>query len=315
MDQRFAQKGQIWSDFADEDDKDSSREESVSASEGDGNSEDSENDVDGSGSDASDTELEADVKKSTSNDEGSRTRKADKDKKGSLRKEAMEFRDKLSKRGVIYMSRIPKNMNPTIVRDLLADYGEITRLYLAEDEASARAKAKAEERGAKRNAYFHEGWIEFADKKLAKRVAASLNNTSISNKKKSKYHDELWNLKYLRKFQWDYLTEKFAYERRIREAKIKASMVQAKKDNAEYAELVERGKAAKHALERINDRKRKGNGNADNEDKSVTTDSGGEKKVRRERKFRQNAVFDASGSEQSKLISSTLLDKVWKKKN
>ena len=52
------------------------------------------------------------------------------------------------------------------------------------------------------------------------------------------------------KFKWEYLTEKVAYERRVREQKVKASMMQAKRENAEFAELVEKNKAHKHVEEK-----------------------------------------------------------------
>lgn len=45
------------------------------------------------------------------------------------------------------------------------------------------------------------GWIEFADKKVAKQVAESLNNTAIGGKKGDFYHDDIWNLKYLKNFK------------------------------------------------------------------------------------------------------------------
>lgn len=44
---------------------------------------------------------------------------------------------------------------------------------------------------------FTEGWIEFESKKVAKYVASSLNNTQISTRKKSKFYDVIWNIKYL----------------------------------------------------------------------------------------------------------------------
>ena len=58
----------------------------------------------------------------------------------------------------------------------------------------------------KRN--FIEGWVEFHDKRVAKTVALMLNNTPIGGKKRSYYHDDLWNIKYLSKFRWTHLTEK-----------------------------------------------------------------------------------------------------------
>ena len=50
--------------------------------------------------------------------------------------------------------------------------------------------------------------MEFHDKRVAKTVALMLNNTPIGGKKRSYYHDDLWNIKYLSKFRWTHLTEK-----------------------------------------------------------------------------------------------------------
>ena len=49
----------------------------------------------------------------------------------------------------------------------------------------------------KKGRSFTEGWVEFSDKRKAKMVALKLNNTTIGGKKKSRWYDELWNIKYL----------------------------------------------------------------------------------------------------------------------
>ena len=67
------------------------------------------------------------------------------------------------------------------------------------------------------------------------------------------YVGELWNLKYLHKFKWSHLTEKTAYERRVREQKLRVEMMQARRENASYTHLVETGKK----LDKIEERKRK----------------------------------------------------------
>lgn len=59
-------------------------------------------------------------------------------------------------------------------------------------------------------------------------VAQALNNNIIGGKKRNFYHDDMWNLKYLKGFRWDHLTEKFAYERRVREAKLRAGMIEVR---------------------------------------------------------------------------------------
>jgi ESF2/ABP1 family protein len=50
-------------------------------------------------------------------------------------------------------------------------------------------------------------WVEFAKKSVAKRVAEMLNGQPMGGPRRSSYHYDLWNLKYLHKFKWDNLTE------------------------------------------------------------------------------------------------------------
>lgn len=53
-----------------------------------------------------------------------------------------------------------------------------------------------------------EGWVEFLDKKVAKLVAESINNTPIGGPKKFPFREDLWNVKYLKDFKWHNLHEK-----------------------------------------------------------------------------------------------------------
>ena len=89
---------------------------------------------------------------------------------------------------------------------------------------------------------------------------------------------DLWNLKYLNKFKWSHLTEKVAYERRVREQKLRIEMMHARRENAAYVQMVETGKK----LDRIEERKRKRG--------ETTTSLGDEKK----RKHRQMKPLDGS---------------------
>ncbi len=73
-------------------------------------------------------------------------------------------------------------------------------------DTAARAKRKRSKKGdtGKR---FTEGWVEFEDKRVAKHVAEMLNGTTMGGKKRGAYHFDLWNIKYLKRFKWDHLTE------------------------------------------------------------------------------------------------------------
>ena len=129
----------------------------------------------------------------------SKTQIRKENKKSAMRKEAEEYKNLLQNRGVIYLSKVPPYMKPNKIKTLLEPYGEITRLYLSEEAEDIRRKRQ--KNGGNGSKQFKEGWIEFADKKIARNVAESLNNTTIGHKKGDYYHDDIWNLKYLSGFK------------------------------------------------------------------------------------------------------------------
>lgn len=57
------------------------------------------------------------------------------------------------------------------------------------------AAAAGGKKGAKYSKDYTEGWVEFRDKRIAKRVAASLHNTPMGARKRSPFRYDLWNLK------------------------------------------------------------------------------------------------------------------------
>lgn len=61
-----------------------------------------------------------------------------------------------------------------------------------------KAAAASTTGGKKRSKYskdYTEGWVEFRDKRVAKRVAASLHNTPMGSRRRSPFRYDLWNLK------------------------------------------------------------------------------------------------------------------------
>lgn len=81
--------------------------------------------------------------------------------------------------------------------------------------------------------------------------------------------------------RWEYLTEKFAYERRVRENKLKTAMMQAKKNNAEIADLIEKTKVQQAIAKK---RARAGKG--------VVAE--GSEQPASKRKFHQRALFESN---------------------
>lgn len=96
------------------------------------------------------------------------------------------FNVKLRKRGVVYVARVPPRMTPTKVKSLLSEFGEVTRVYLVQEDKTVRQRRKKQ--GGSGSKRFTEGWVEFAKKDIAKHVAASLNNTPITNYKRSSHY-------------------------------------------------------------------------------------------------------------------------------
>jgi hypothetical protein len=209
------------------------------------------------------------------------------------------FNAKLKKRGVLYIARIPPRMGPSKVKTLLSEFGVVTRVYLEEEDKAARKRrqrATGSKSGGKR---YKEGWVEYEDKKVAKRVAESLNNTAITNHKRSVHYGDLWNLKYLPKFKWDHLTEKVAYERRVREQKLRIEMIHARRENQAYSDLVEAGKV----MDRIEERRKK---------RKAKNDAGGSTAVNDDghhiRKFKQSKpVEDQNDLPAKKAVLGTLV--------
>lgn len=248
---------------------------------------------------------------SGSDDNGSEDEpKSRESKSTSLRQEAKSYSENLERRGVIYMSRIPPFMKPNKARTLFEQFGIVTRIYLAEEDSQIRKRRKTN--GGNGSKQFTEGWIEFADKKIAKSVAESLNNSTMGGMKSHFYHDDIWNLKYLKNFKWDYLTEKFAYERRVRENKLKASMMQAKRSNAEFIDLVEKGKQQKYVESRKRKHETAVDGKASNETKkSNPLDESRALQKGVKRVFRQSSGLSSSGTQ---YVDKNLLGSVFRNK-
>jgi ESF2/ABP1 family protein len=208
--------------------------------------------------------------------------------------ETEDFNAKLKKRGVIYIARIPPKMTPTKIKRLLSEFGgEVTRVYLVEEDAAKRKRRKKELGGSGGKRYV-EGWVEFEKKKVAKHVAMSLNTTPISNHKRDPHFGDLWALKYLPKFSWSHLTEKVAYERRVREQKLRIEMMQARRENASYIEMVETGKKLDKIELRRNNNASAGNSSSSNNNNNSEKrqrdddhDDDNKKKQRRRNKHHQ----------------------------
>ncbi|KAL1785195.1 activator of basal transcription 1 [Sigmodon hispidus] len=149
--------------------------------------------------------------------------------------------------GIVYLGHVPPRFRPLHVRNLLSAYGEVGRVFFQAEGHFVRRKKKAAaaaggKKAAKYSKDYTEGWVEFRDKRIAKRVAASLHNTPMGARRRSPFRYDLWNLKYLHRFTWSHLSEHLAFERQVRRQRLRAEVAQAKRETDFYLQSVERGK-------------------------------------------------------------------------
>lgn len=174
----------------------------------------------------------------------------------------------IKKSGVVYLSRIPPFMKPAKLRSLLEPYGTINRIFLApEDPASHARRVRA---GGNKKRSYTEGWVEFTKKKDAKAVCDLLNARTIGGKKGSYYHDDLWNLLYLKGFKWHNLTEQIAAENAERASRMRAEISKSTKENKEFVRNVEKAKMLDGMAVKAKAKKRKAEAEAEGQqDESV----------------------------------------------
>ncbi|RDX82445.1 esf2, partial [Mucuna pruriens] len=233
-------------------------------------------------SDKEDAEIDATA--TTSNADNAKSKKKKNNKK--TKKEA-------EKRGVCYLSRIPPHMDHVKLRHILSQFGDIQRIFLAPQDSAALVKRS---RGSRDQAY-SEGWVEFTNKIVAKRVANMLNGEQIGGKKRSSFYYDLWNIKYLSKFKWDDLTEELALKKATREQKLAVELSAAKRERDFYLSKVDQSRALSAIEERLKKKQK------------VQQDSGPVAKVIRH--FPQTKPITSDAKKIKPEISDDILDAVF----
>ena len=115
--------------------------------------------------------------------------------------------------------------DPRICRRILGEYGAIGRIHFAtegtfrvffeDDEdmpvlplhSDVEDYQERKRNGGWQKRGYVEGWVEFMDKKIAKKFVRRYNGEPIGGKKHNPFYEEIWCVKYLSKFKWDHLLE------------------------------------------------------------------------------------------------------------
>ncbi|KAJ3400815.1 Activator of basal transcription 1 [Chytriomyces hyalinus] len=197
------------------------------------------------------------------------------------------FTETVNNTGLVYISRLPPFMTPAKLRQLLQQHGQLGRLYAAPEDAKTAYRRK-KYRGNKRVNYT-EAWVEFEDKKVARKTAEFLNLRNMGGKKRDRFYDDLWNIKYLPRFKWHHLTDQISYERAVRDQKVRTEMEQVKRETKAYMQNVDRAKMIE-AMEAKKKRKREEEGLAEKPSTTVAADSAKDVQQQAGRKFRQREV-------------------------
>lgn len=213
----------------------------------------------------------------------------------------------IKRSGVVYLSRIPPYMKPQKLRTLLEPYGAINRIFLSPEDPTHR-KSRLRQGGNKKRNY-SDGWVEFVNKADAKRACELLNTRTIGGKKTSFYHDDVWNLLYLKNFKWNNLTEQVAAENAERASRERAELSKTRRETKEYTQNVERAKMlegmeAKRASKTQNEAD---NATSDDKRRVKETKSSGE----RPRHFRQTAAISKRKPENQTEQTRRILSKIF----
>ncbi|CAJ1462186.1 unnamed protein product [Effrenium voratum] len=156
---------------------------------------------------------------------------------------------KVDRKGVIHLASIPLCMGIQKLRHIMEQFGEVGRVYLAPEDKVRHQNRKRS--GGSRKVRFTEGWVEFADRRVARRVAESLNGSTIGGKKRHNFfRDDMWNMRYLPGFKWHMLKEGTIYNQQVRKARLQQRMSQATRENSFYLESVEKAKTREKIAER-----------------------------------------------------------------
>lgn len=75
-----------------------------------------------------------------------------------------------------------------------------------------------------------------------------MNNTRVSDRKRSKQYDYLWNIKYLKNFKWAHLHERLAYEKAARRQKLRTEIQLAKKKSTSFSANLDKKKKSKEVI-------------------------------------------------------------------
>jgi ESF2/ABP1 family protein len=126
--------------------------------------------------------------------------------------------------------------------------------------------------GGNKKQLYTEGWVEFLRRSDAKRCAELYHNRPVVANQRGFHGSDLWALKFLRKFQWHHLQEKLQYEQRLRAARLRSGLAEARRENEAYLRRV--GAAERFATVERAKRRRAADGEGGEAEAAASPDAG-----------------------------------------
>lgn len=222
-----------------------------------------------------------------------------------LKKNLVATAAAIKRSGVVYLSRIPPYMKASKLRSLLEPYGAINRIFLTPEDPLAHSRRIRNGGNKKRS--FVDGWVEFVKKSEAKAVCELLNARTIGGKKGTYYHDDVWNLLYLKGFKWNNLTEQISAENAERASRMRAEISKTTKENKEFLKNVERSKV----LRGMEAKQLAKSNTTEESENSRTTPKSAKKRTEPIRIFKQKAVASKNMSELQPERIKNILGKIF----
>ena len=146
---------------------------------------------------------------------------------------AARYKEKQQQSGIVYIGRVPPSLGPGAVREMLAQFGTILRVYFKPESRQSLGHRRAQHRATARR--YDCGWIEFSDKRHAKKCAVVLNGTAMKSTTNSRQvREDLWMLQYLSKVKWDDLRQEHQHFDEIHNVKTAKAMEEGRSETSEF---------------------------------------------------------------------------------
>lgn len=207
------------------------------------------------------------------------------------------------KTGVIYLSRVPPGMELTSLRSLLSRAGPTGRIWLrpADEEGTTGGQAGSKpesKRRRKRQTTFRDGWVEFHQRRDAKRAVALLNGQAMAGaKKKGRFANDLWAMRLLPGFTWDDLGQEVFGSARERVLQVREEVASARRERAWVERRVDIGKHVARKRKRRADAKAVREGSGDELETDV---------VKVVRRFRQKEAVEDDDDVRARLAAESV---------